>query len=81
MRQIFLDTETTGLSAVEGDRLVEVGGIAYDGRRPIVGDEFHSYINPERPMPEEAQKIHGLNDAFLADKQKFADIASGCAIF
>lgn len=75
MRQIFLDTETTGLSAVEGDRLVEVGGIAYDGRRPIVGDEFHSYINPERPMPEEAQKIHGLNDAFLADKQKFADIA------
>jgi DNA polymerase-3 subunit epsilon len=74
MRQIFLDTETTGLNPESGDRIVEVGCIEMVNRR-LTGATRHLYLNPERPCPEEATRIHGLTDAFLADKQKFAEVA------
>jgi len=74
MRQIILDTETTGLNPETGDRLVEVGCVEIVDRR-LSGRTLHRYVNPERPSSEEAAKVHGLTDAFLADKPKFAEIA------
>lgn len=73
MRQIFLDTETTGLSPESGDRVIEIGCIEMVNRR-LTGDNRHYYLNPERPSSEEALKVHGLTDEFLADKPKFAEI-------
>jgi DNA polymerase-3 subunit epsilon len=73
MREIVFDTETTGLSPAEGHRLVEIGCIEMV-HRVETGRSFHRYINPCRPMPPEAQAIHGLSDVFLADKPMFADI-------
>ncbi|MCP5284049.1 MAG: DNA polymerase III subunit epsilon [Burkholderiaceae bacterium] len=73
MRQIFLDTETTGLSADNGDRLVEIGLIEMVDRR-LTGDNRHWYLNPERSSHPDALRVHGLTDEFLADKPKFADI-------
>ena len=73
MREIVFDTETTGLSPTDGHRLVEIGCIEMINRVET-GRTFHSYINPTRPMPPEAQAIHGLSDAFLADKPLFAAI-------
>ena len=72
MREIVFDTETTGLSANGGDRVVEIGCIELVNR-VATGNNFHSYFNPERPMPAEAQAVHGLSDIFLSDKPKFAD--------
>jgi DNA polymerase-3 subunit epsilon len=80
MRQIFLDTETTGLAADAGDRIVEIGGIEFVNRRPS-GRTLHHYFNPERPSHEDAVKVHGLTDAFLADKPRFADLAKQVAAF
>jgi DNA polymerase-3 subunit epsilon len=74
MRQIILDTETTGLSHETGDRLVEVGCVELVNRQ-LTGRTLHRYINPERKNNEEAVRVHGLTDAFLADKPKFAEIA------
>lgn len=74
MRQIILDTETTGLNPETGDRLVEVGCVEIVDRR-LSGRTLHRYVNPERPSSPEAVKVHGLTDAFLADKPKFAEIA------
>jgi DNA polymerase III subunit epsilon len=74
MRQIFLDTETTGLSAEGGDRLIEIGCLEMVNRR-LTGNHLHLYVNPERPSSEEAFKVHGISDAFLADKPRFADVA------
>ena len=74
MRQIFFDTETTGLNPESGDRIVEVGCVEMLNRR-LTGRHLHLYINPERKGNEEAIKIHGLTDAFLSDKPKFAEIA------
>jgi DNA polymerase III subunit epsilon len=74
MREIIFDTETTGLSAIGGDRLVEIGCIELDDRFPT-GRVFHRYVNPERDMPREAFEIHGLSSDFLADKPVFAEIA------
>ena len=77
MRQIFLDTETTGLVANK-DRVVEIAAIAYEEQRLISaedGGEYHQYINPQCAMPAEARRIHGLDDDFLADKPLFEDIA------
>ncbi|MCK6427262.1 MAG: DNA polymerase III subunit epsilon [Burkholderiaceae bacterium] len=74
MRQIFLDTETTGLSPEAGDRLVELGCVEMVNRR-LTGRNLHFYLNPERPNSEEAVRVHGLTDAFLADKPRFAAIA------
>ena len=74
MRQIFLDTETTGLNPESGDRIVEIGCIEMVNRR-LTGQTRHVYLNPERKGSEEATRIHGLTDAFLADKPKFAEVA------
>ena len=74
MRQIFLDTETTGLNPESGDRIVEIGCIEMVSRR-LTGEQRHIYLNPERKGSEEATRIHGLTDAFLADKPKFAEVA------
>ena len=73
MRQIFLDTETTGLSPESGDRMVEVGCIEMDNRR-LTGRHLHFYLNPERRNGEGAVAVHGLTDDFLADKPLFAHI-------
>ena len=74
MREIILDTETTGLDPKGGDRLIEIGCIELVNRIPS-GREFHRYINPERDVPAEAEAVHGLSTAFLADKPLFADVA------
>ena len=74
MRQIFLDTETTGLSPESGDRIVEIGCVEMLNRR-LSGRNLHFYLNPERRSHEEALKVHGLTDEFLADKPLFASIA------
>ncbi|MGY0195988.1 DNA polymerase III subunit epsilon [Leptothrix sp. BB-4] len=74
MRQIFLDTETTGLNPETGDRIVEIGCVEMVNRR-LTGRHFHEYLNPERPGNEEAIKVHGLTDAFLADKPVFKAVS------
>ncbi|MCU0818613.1 MAG: DNA polymerase III subunit epsilon [Beijerinckiaceae bacterium] len=74
MREIVLDTETTGLDPLRGDRLVEIGCVEIVNRF-VTGQVFHRYINPERPMSPEAFAVHGLSDAFLADKPVFRQIA------
>ncbi|WP_374384641.1 DNA polymerase III subunit epsilon [Dongia sp.] len=73
MREIVLDTETTGFDPLTGDRLVEIGCIELENHIPT-GRNFHRYINPEREMPDAAFRIHGLSTAFLADKPKFAEV-------
>ena len=80
MRQIFLDTETTGLNPESGDRVVEIGCIEMVNRR-LTGESRHVYLNPERKCSEEAARIHGLTDAFLADQPKFAEVAEGLLDF
>ncbi|KKB76235.1 DNA polymerase III subunit epsilon [Devosia limi DSM 17137] len=74
-REIVLDTETTGLSPASGDRLVEIGCVELLNHIPS-GRTYHVYINPKRSMPEEAFRVHGLSEEFLADKPVFADVAS-----
>ena len=74
MRQIFLDTETTGLYPDQGDRVVEIGCVELLNRK-LTGSNLHFYLNPERDSHEEALKVHGLTTAFLRDKPKFAEIA------
>jgi DNA polymerase-3 subunit epsilon len=73
MREIVLDTETTGLDPKSGDRIVEIGAVELIGHVPT-GRTYHQYINPERAMPQEAFEVHGLSDEFLSDKPKFAEI-------
>jgi len=73
MREIVLDTETTGFDPETGDRIVEIGAVELSGHMPT-GRTFHEYINPERSMPQEAFEVHGLGDDFLADKPKFAKV-------
>lgn len=80
MRQIFLDTETTGLSPDSGDRIIEIGCVEMLNRR-LSGRTLHCYLNPERRNHEDAVKIHGLTDAFLADKPLFASIADELLAF
>ncbi len=70
MRQIFLDTETTGLSADTGDRVIEIGCVELVNRK-LTGNNRHFYLNPERDSHEEALKVHGLTSEFLRDKPKF----------
>ena len=74
MRQIVLDTETTGLDPRSGHRIIEVACIEMVNRR-LTGHHLHKYINPEREIDEGAQAVHGISLEFLADKPKFADIA------
>ena len=73
-RQIILDTETTGLNAKGGDRVIEIGCIEMRSRR-VTDNHFHQYVNPERKSEEGAARVHGIADEFLADKPKFAEIA------
>ena len=80
IRQLILDTETTGLSAKSGDRLVEFAALEMIDRR-ITGSNLHIYINPERDIPEEVVKVHGLDNEFLADKPTFAQIGHKIADF
>ena len=74
VREIILDTETTGLDPAKGDRVVEIGAVELLNHLPS-GRTFHVYINPERDMPLEAEAVHGLSFAFLADKPTFGRIA------
>jgi len=74
VREIILDTETTGLDPATGDRIVEIGAVELLNHLPT-GNTFHVYINPERDMPKEAEAVHGLSSAFLKDKPVFASIA------
>ncbi len=74
MRQIFLDTETTGLEFRLGDRVIEIGCVEMTNRK-LTGRRFHRYINPERQVEAGALAVHGLSDEFLQDKPKFRDIA------
>lgn len=74
MRQIVLDTETTGLNPRAGNRIIEVGCVEVVNRR-LTGNNFHRYINPERDSEEGALQVHGLTTEFLSDKPKFAEIA------
>ncbi|OIP16301.1 MAG: DNA polymerase III subunit epsilon [Comamonadaceae bacterium CG_4_9_14_3_um_filter_60_33] len=74
MRQIFLDTETTGLSADNGDRIIEIGCVEMLHRK-LTGNNRHIYVNPGRDSHEEALKVHGITSEFLKDKPKFAEVA------
>src|ERR1700738_1333394 len=74
MREIVLDTETTGLDPLRGDRLVEIGCVEIFNRMPT-GQTFHQYLNPERAMAAEAFAVHGLSSEFLADKPLFSEVA------
>ena len=80
MREIVLDTETTGLDPHEGHRIVEIGAVEIFNGLPT-GRTYHQYINPQRNMPAEAFAIHGLGDDFLKDKPVFADIANDFVTF
>jgi len=73
MREVILDTETTGLDPATGDRIVEIGCIETHNHLPT-GQVFHAYINPERDMPQAAFAVHGLSSEFLSDKPLFGDI-------
>ncbi len=73
-RQIVLDTETTGLSADSGDRIIEIGCVELLNRR-LTGNNLHFYLNPERDSHEDALRVHGLTTEFLSDKPKFAEVA------
>jgi DNA polymerase-3 subunit epsilon len=74
MRQIVLDTETTGLSAENGDRIIEIGCVELLNRK-LTGNNLHFYLNPERDSHEDALKVHGISNEFLRDKPKFAAVA------
>ena len=75
MRQIVLDTETTGLEPEKGHRIVEIGGVEVIDRK-LTGQHFHSYLNPEREVDDAAYEIHGLSDEFLSSQPLFKEIAS-----
>lgn len=74
VRQVMLDTETTGLEWKAGDRVIEIGCVELLNRK-LTGQRFHRYLNPERAIAAGAQAVHGLTDEFLSDKPKFAEIA------
>ena len=80
MREIVFDTETTGLSFAGGDRLVEIGCVEMVNRVET-GRTFHAYYHPERNMPAEAQAVHGISEAFLSDKPKFAEAVDDLIAF
>ena len=74
MRQVVLDTETTGLSVVDGHRIIEIGCLELVDRR-ITGRNLHFYVNPERPIDEGAMAVHGITEEMLQDKPRFAEVA------
>src|SRR5699024_9864343 len=75
MRQIVLDTETTGLDAETGHRIIEIGAVELIDRR-FTGNNYHQYIQPERDIDEEALRVHGITPEFLADKPVFSEVAA-----
>ena len=79
MRQIVLDTETTGLDPVSGHRIVEIGCVEMMGH-VRTGSHFHTYLNPERDSHEDALKVHGISNEFLKDKPRFAELAHGMSV-
>ena len=80
MRQIFFDTETTGLNPASGDRMVEIGCVEIYNRVET-GRHFHAYFFPERDMPHDAELVHGLSAAFLSDKPLFPESAEALLDF
>ena len=80
MRRIALDTETTGLNPLSGHRIVEIGCVELDDNIPT-GKEWHSYLNPERDVPEAAEAVHGLSTKFLSDKPKFGEVSDELLLF
>ena len=80
MREVVLDTETTGTDVGAGDRIVEIGAVELINHIPT-GRTFHAYVNPQRSMPQGAFAVHGLSDAFLADKPRFAAVAGELETF
>ena len=80
MRQIVLDTETTGLEPEQGHRIIEVGAVELIDRE-LTGEEFHAYINPQRKIDEGALQVHGIDEDFLADKPLFADVSEAFVAF
>jgi len=80
VREIILDTETTGLDPTGGDRVVEIGAVEVLNAIPT-GNVYHVYINPERDMPDEAFRVHGLSEKFLSDKPVFSQVAAEFAAF
>ena len=80
MKEVVLDTETTGLSVKDGHRIVEIGCVELDNLIPN-SNKFHCYLNPERKVSEKALEVHGYTDQFLADKKKFIDIADEFLLF
>ena len=80
MRQIILDTETTGLETADGHRIIEIGCVELIDRRPS-RKHFHQYVNPERPIDDGAMEVHGISNEFLADKPRFAEIVDDLLAF
>lgn len=80
MREIVLDTETTGFEPAEGHRIVEIGAVELENHLPT-GRTFHVYLNPQRDMPKEAFEVHGLSDEFLRDKPLFSAVAADFLAF
>ena len=80
MKEVVLDTETTGISVRDGHRIVEIGCIELDNLVPT-SNKFHCYLNPERRVSEKALEVHGYTDQFLADKKKFFEIADEFLLF
>ena len=80
MRQIVLDTETTGIDPRQGHRIIEIGCVELVNRR-LTGNTFHVYINPQRLIEQEAIEVHGITNEYLLDKPVFADIAADFAQF
>ena len=80
MKEVVLDTETTGISVKDGHRIVEIGCIEIDNLVPT-SNKFHCYLNPERRVSEKALEVHGYTDEFLSDKKKFSEIADEFLLF
>ena len=80
MRQIILDTETTGLEPSQGHRIIEIGCVELINRR-LTGNHYHQYIQPDRVVPDDAIEIHGITNDFLVDKPRFKQIAREFADF
>lgn len=80
MRQIVLDTETTGIDVLNGHRIIEIGCVELNDRR-VSGREFHAFVNPEREVDPDAYRVHGISDEFLLDKPRFRDVADGLLAF
>ena len=74
MREIVLDTETTGLNVEDGHRVIEIGACEMINH-VLTGKSFHKYLNPERQIDKEASRVHGINDNFLIDKPKFSEVS------